>query len=523
MNSIDLIHMNSGVYRCQDDIKNFKIRILLKKLIGPIPIKCGPVNCAAETEELTVSWQQKVLSKKEFNKYSRRRFCLTNQQKEYHRIIKTATDKPKRLYTFVHIDVLGDDEPNVTTETLPQMSDLHQQMSKLSLDKEDFSKAKNFDTSSTAETDEESTSFDIRKPLTSSVLNAYPENPYEYMIVMADLGHIDAKSKLWLHYEQMICIIKYDKVKKIFAIFPDFTKNTDVPYVLQTEMDRKIYYYFTLEHVSNVHLSNTEIEEIVDLEKIIESSVYRPVYNVEFECPAYDIYSVHVAVEIVCAKNFGFDPIFVQYNVDLPDHWTSVDCLDTCGTTQACTVVGLEHKANYSYNFDIDLEYTVQGNEEDLPKCPTIYFQVISLDCLDRYKVEGLTYKCLPVYTPGKYRLELQCLTVPDNIYNESIRKYFLGDYGNINDLSWLSIPKGYKGNVLNRYGVPTISTGSVEIRLNVLSQLNATGIYAGVLSDQNQNGNGEEKLNKTVNDVIDAYQKAKDAMMESRLTLTLE
>lgn len=58
----------------------------------------------------------------------------------------------------------------------------------------------------------------------------------------------------------MICLIKYDKQKKILAIFPDFSKNHDEPYVLETDVDRKIYFYFTLEHVSNFKLSETVIK-----------------------------------------------------------------------------------------------------------------------------------------------------------------------------------------------------------------------------------------------------------------------
>lgn len=58
----------------------------------------------------------------------------------------------------------------------------------------------------------------------------------------------------------MICLIKYDQQKKVLAIYPDFSKNHDKPYVLETDVDRKIYFYFTLEHVSNFKLSDTVIK-----------------------------------------------------------------------------------------------------------------------------------------------------------------------------------------------------------------------------------------------------------------------
>lgn len=67
------------------------------------------------------------------------------------------------------------------------------------------------------------------------------------------------------------------------------------------------------------------------------------------------------------------------------------------------------------------------------------------MDYWDRYRIEGLTYKCIPVYVPGKYSVELQCLKLQDKSYRENLKNYFVGNYGNINDLSWISIPRGHK------------------------------------------------------------------------------
>lgn len=61
---------------------------------------------------------------------------------------------------------------------------------------------------------------------------------------------------------------------------------------------------------------------------------------------------------------------------------------------------------------------------------------------------------------------------------------------------------------------------------MNVLSQSSLTDIFPAVINKDTQDGDVEEvikskTLNKTVNEVIEAYKKAKETMIQTRNKLT--
>lgn len=76
---------------------------------------------------------------------------------------------------------------------------------------------------------------------------------------------------------------------------------------------------------------------------------------------------------------------------------------------------------------------------------PFVYFEVISKDTWDRYRTEGLSYRALPVSKPGIYEFNLQCIRIVSNNPVENMRRFFIGDCSNYNDISWIGIPKDYE------------------------------------------------------------------------------
>lgn len=70
------------------------------------------------------------------------------------------------------------------------MSKLHEEMSNLTFNKnsKDTTKVKTVEESISLI--DESFDFDMNKTLKNSIVNAYSENPYEYMVIMADLGNM---------------------------------------------------------------------------------------------------------------------------------------------------------------------------------------------------------------------------------------------------------------------------------------------------------------------------------------------
>lgn len=92
--------------------------------------------------------------------------------------------------------------------------------------------------------------------------------------------------------------------------------------------------------------------------------MYKPGYRCVFHSPPSDTYHVNVCMEILTAKNFEYDNIFIHYNVDLPEDWYVEDSSELTGTTQSCETKGSENLANFSYYFDLTLQYRSRGDED---------------------------------------------------------------------------------------------------------------------------------------------------------------
>lgn len=85
------------------------------------------------------------------------------------------------------------------------MSKLHEEMSNLTLNKnsKDTTKVKT-EVEASISLINESIDFDMNKTLKNSIVNAYSENPYEYMVIMADLGNMSVFKKNIISYKNKI-------------------------------------------------------------------------------------------------------------------------------------------------------------------------------------------------------------------------------------------------------------------------------------------------------------------------------
>lgn len=84
-----------------------------------------------------------------------------------------------------------------------------------------------------------------------------------------------------------------------------------------------------------------------------------------------------------------------------------------------------------------------------IPSCPLIYFQVISRDSWERYRSEGLSYKFIPIFEPTTYEFTAQCIRICPKFPAGELRRYFIGDYFNIDDISWVGLPKEHQVRII--------------------------------------------------------------------------
>lgn len=80
--------------------------------------------------------------------------------------------------------------------------------------------------------------------------------------------------------------------------------------------------------------------------------------------PPRNNYYSYLFFEILSAKNFEYDNIYIQYHIDLPDNWTCKTEDSLYGTTQTCKTRGCENTAYFGHNFEVCLEFKMTENTQ---------------------------------------------------------------------------------------------------------------------------------------------------------------
>ena len=117
---------------------------------------------------------------------------------------------------------------------------------------------------------------------------------------------------------------------------PDICKKES--YSIETNYDTRCVYQYTLEHVSR-----TMTKEEEEHEKLLRNELYTrhvqllnsQVGNEIYPKPQDNELHVFCFSEIVSARQFEYDSLYVQYVLDLPNGWFSLE-ENLMGTTQSC-------------------------------------------------------------------------------------------------------------------------------------------------------------------------------------------
>lgn len=147
---------------------------------------------------------------------------------------------------------------------------------------------------------------------------------------------------------------------------------------------------------------------------------------------------VHLFFEIAKASNFENDNIYIRYLIDLPEDFLCEDTTTLTGTTQT--------SRTSPNHFGFCFEVVLQVEKDDfVQRLPYIYFEVISKDTWSRFRTEGLAYQCLPVFKSGYCEFQLSCVRICPEGTSGELRRFFIGDCGCYNDITWVGLPKDYE------------------------------------------------------------------------------
>ncbi|KAK2828677.1 hypothetical protein Q5P01_019711 [Channa striata] len=535
-----------AVYRSWDAVKNFRVKVRIERLTsttalsqhlqqqvlsqqdrGAIEMETltSQGNMGDNEEELVVGWQEKFFSQYEMELFQNEAVCQTPLDRQYYTEVKalnrTNGRKNHRIFTYTDHDRYT----NCPQFHQPQSPDL-------------FPTSKSSPTFLAKRMTSVRHRRQDRRPMEGSIpkskiINWEPteefvksshvvNNAMQTMHIMGDLappGRLGKKEN-----ECLLVTIKTDG-KGTVIVKPDFNKGKE-PYRIVTEGEKREVWRLTVENVSTAPKPE---------EKDREQNMYTDLYvrhkeylnslvGQDFEMPPGGVLRYLMNGEIVSAKGFEYDNLYIHFFVELPNNWSSLPFQSLSGVTQTCRTktLGKENVAFYSYPFNFETFYVHQKeSEESIPQWPVLYFRVLSLDFWQRYRTEGYGYLLFPA-RPGKHKVTCHTWRPLQTGTVSALRRFFIGGSPELEEISYVRVPGTFKGERLSRFGFCTETTGSVTFNLHCIQQARAF-VDVSMLKKRRQkvfHQLGGLSQQGAICTILEAFQRARKKMQEARESL---
>ncbi|XP_037323580.2 Meckel syndrome type 1 protein isoform X1 [Pungitius pungitius] len=545
----DIWNTDTGeaVYRSRDAIKNLRIRVRVERVTSTAALSkhlqqqvlSQPDGGAIELEtltshgqtddneeELVVAWQEKLFSQYEMELFQNESACQTPLDLQYHTEVK-ALNKAKgrrnqRIFTYTDhdrytsclalqqlqtsSDLLSTTKSSPTFLAERMASVRHRRQDRRTMDGS-VPKSKIVNWEPTAEFVK-----------SSHVVN----NAMQTMHIMGDLapaGRMGQKEN-----EYLLVTIKTD-CNGTVIVKPDFNNDKE-PYRIVTAGDKREVWRLTVKNMcTTMQPEEKEREQNVYKDLYVRHKEYlNSLVGQDFEMPPVGILRYMMNGEIVSAKGFEYDNLYIHFFMELPNNWSSLPFQTLSGVTQTCRTktLGKENVAFFSYPFSFEAFYmSEKESEESIPQWPVIYFKVLSLDSWQRFRTEGYGYLLFPA-TPGKQTITCHTWRPLQSGTVSALRRFFIGGSPELEDHSYVRIPGTFKGERLSRFGFCTETTGSVTFNLHCIQQARAF-VDATMLKKRRQkvfDQLGGFSQQGAVCTILEAFQRARKKMQEARESL---
>ncbi|KFQ00515.1 Meckel syndrome type 1 protein, partial [Leptosomus discolor] len=347
--------------------------------------------------------------------------------------------------------------------------------------------------------------------------------PVQTMYIMGDLGPYGKLGRR--EYEHVLCTIKVDG-NGVITVKPDFTGTTGA-YRIELDGEKREVWKYTVENVS----AQVQPEEEEREQRVLRDGIVLPgvvelfiLFVCSFLQTLPGTLRLFVNGEIVSAQGYEYDNLYVHFFLELPNQWSSPAFQQLSGVTQTCATkaVGWDNVAYFCYPFTLEM-FLTQGDESEdsLPQWPVLYFEVLSLDFWQRYRVEGYGSLVLPA-SPGLHVLTIPTWRPVELGTVAELRRFFIGGSPELEDITYVRTPSTFKGERLSRLGFRTETTGSVTFRLYCLQQskafLETSALRQRMQSVLDRLGGFSQQ--SSVYNVLEAFQRARRRMQEARESL---
>ncbi|KAG8450667.1 hypothetical protein GDO86_003082 [Hymenochirus boettgeri] len=478
--------MESGlgevVYRSRDPVKNLKIRVLLQRVTSASALI---QRAEEEKEEVVISWQEKLFSQFEYELYRNETACRTPLDRQYYQDVlsleRSGGRKNRRIFTYTDYDRYTNLEEHCQSVTTSQ----HETPT--------FLAERMANVCEIVSLPEASDEF-IRN-------NHIITTPVQTMYIMADLGSGNFGLK---EHEHVLCTIRVD-ANGVVTLKPD-TTGTKGPYRLAVEGEKRQLWKYTLQHVS---------ESVQKEEQEQEQHIYKDLYSRHKEY-------LNNLVGSDFEMQFDYNNLYVHFFVELPKHWSSPGFQVLSGVTQTCQAksIGSDNVAYFSYPFSFESFLSEEAESEDTAQLPVFFFEVLSLDFWQRYRVEGYGSVVLPG-TPGMHVVTAQTWRPVELGVVTELKRFFIGGSPELEDLTYIRVPGTFQGQRLSRFGFRTKSSGSLTLRFHCLHHSQSFLDNSPQRKKMGCLGNSNQQ--STIQDVLDAFQRARRRMQQARETLPLD
>ncbi|XP_053864203.1 tectonic-like complex member MKS1 isoform X1 [Malaclemys terrapin pileata] len=485
-----------AVYRSRDPVRNLRIRVHIqrvtstslllqqlqqpagqqgKELISLATFSSHPAAsgyCPDDEEEAVIGWQEKLFSQFEVDLYQHESACQTPLDRQYHQEIlkleKSGGRKNNRIFTYTDHDRftnLKEHCQKVTSSEQEVPSFLAERMANLRR-RQDRRPTEGSVLKSRVIT---------WKPSEEFIKNNHVINtPVQTMYIMGDLGPCGMLGHR--EYEHVLCTVKVDG-NGVITVKPDFT-GTKGAYRIELDGEKRELWRYTIENASaQVQREEEEREQRMFRDLYSRHKEYlNGLVGSDFEMTLPGALRLFVNGEIVSAQGYGYDHLYVHFFLELPSRWSSPAFQQLSGVTQTCVtkILGKDNVAYFSYPFTLEMFFTQEDESEgSLPQWPVIYFEVLSLDSWQRYRVEGYGSVVLPA-APGFHTLTAPTWRPIELGTVAELRRFFIGGSPELEDMTYVRMPGIFKGECLSRFGFRTETTGSVTFRLHCLQQSKA-------------------------------------------------
>ncbi|XP_043268247.1 Meckel syndrome type 1 protein-like isoform X2 [Venturia canescens] len=511
----------AATYRVNQPIENFVLRIkiveqksLLAELFEENEREERQDSNYLVIEERDLAWQEKIFSPNETKLYADEKNCVSDLHKEYNRKILLAGDeeqstgvmqKVSRVYSYTHRDSYYPDKLILTNNYVSELSKRNERALPIVKNQKPFSERYN---KKVVEADAPNENHYLYKDRTRMYILADLSSKDELITLSnSDTSSLDSS-------EILLCTLTYDRAAKTLTIDPDLTSQID-SYTIRTN---DLYYDYWIEDVSN----RTAPEPLDDDTRKSHSLIEREnaeMYREMMMPPGCNVLRLFVNLEIASAENFFYEPLFVNYKVDLPRDWTIIgnDADDAgerlTGTSQRCHPIN--GKAHFGYLTEISLDFDLNrlnASENVQPAWPYLIFTVGSIDQWTRYRNEG--YACIPLpASPGTHSFVLPTWRPIGRLVNV-LRRFFTGGTVQLEDITYCGIPEPRQSTRhLEKTPLKVISGGSITINLNIAHQ---SKIFTKIRDERDEGRNSTSLIN-SLDSVLVQFKAARDRMIRAR------